>query len=91
MDVDRRFHELLYRAAHNEYMEQVLTSLYALSMRLWYLALDRTGGAWDAVRTHIEDFEALRAHDGERAERCIREHIVAFQQQFREMLSPTTH
>ncbi len=86
MDVDRRFHELLYRAAGNEYLEQALTSLYALSLRLWHLALERTAGAWDAVRTHIEDLEALKARDGERAERLIRDHIEAFQQQFRAML-----
>jgi len=52
MSVDERFHHLLYQAADNEFLAEALDRLYAPSLRLWYLVLDRLGDVRDAVERH---------------------------------------
>ena len=81
-----RFHQLLYHAADNEFLADTLTRLHALSLRLWYLVLDRLDGVRGAMEQHIGITEALRARDGVRAEALIQQHISEFQQGIKSVL-----
>jgi DNA-binding GntR family transcriptional regulator len=86
IDIDWRFQELLYAAADNQFLAEMLNRLYALSLRLWYLVLDRLGDVRDAIGQHSELLEALRARDGARAEACIQNHIAQFQREIKAVL-----
>jgi len=86
MAIDERFHELLYQAADNEFLTQTLERLHALSLRLWYLVLDRVGDVRRAMEQHIEITEALKVGDRERAEAILQQHIAEFQHKIRAVL-----
>ncbi|MEP7359579.1 MAG: GntR family transcriptional regulator [Anaerolineales bacterium] len=84
--VDRAFHRTLARAAHNRFLEETLSRLYNLNLRLWYLALDKIGPMRAAVDEHRRILEAVAAHDGPQAEAAMRGHITHFQNRIRELL-----
>ena len=86
MEIDERFHTLLYQAADNKFLTETLDRLHALSFRLWHLALDRLGDVRGAMEQHIAITEALKAGDGARAEALLRQHIDDFQQKIRAVL-----
>ncbi len=85
-DVDHRFHQAVARAAHNKYLADSLERLFGLSQRLWYLALPRLGFLPSAVEKHLELVEAIETGDGDRAEAIMREHVLAFYAQVRQVL-----
>ncbi len=86
IEVDRAFHRALARAAHNRLLENTLSRLYHLNLRLWYLALDKIGPMQDAVADHQRVLEALRRRDSVQAEAALREHITAFQARIKALL-----
>jgi DNA-binding GntR family transcriptional regulator len=85
-DVDHKFHEAISAAAHNKYLADSLERLFGLSQRLWYLALPGLAFLSGAVERHLELVEAIKAGDGGKAERIMREHIAEFYAQVREIL-----
>lgn len=86
MMIDERFHELLYEAADNEFLENVLLRLHALSFRIWHLVLERIGCVRSALEQHIAITDAIEDKDGDRAEILVRQHVAEFQQQIRAAL-----
>ncbi|MBN1657181.1 MAG: GntR family transcriptional regulator [Anaerolineae bacterium] len=86
MEIDEEFHELLYKAADNEFLGDTLRRLHALSFRLWHLVLDRLGDVRGAMEQHREIAEALKARDGESAESLLRQHIAEFQNSIKAVL-----
>ncbi len=85
-DVDHKFHQAIARAAHNKYLADSLERLFGLSQRLWYLALPKLGFLSGAVEKHLEMVEAIKAGDGDKAERIMREHVGEFYDQVRDIL-----
>jgi len=83
MAIDERFQGLLCQAADNEFLAEVLGRLYAQSLRLWYLALDRLSGVREVIGQHRGVAEALKAGDEARAEALIQQHISQFQQKIK--------
>lgn len=85
---DKRFHHLIHQAADNEFLEDILGQLYTLSLRLWYLSLDRLSqeAMKEAIEGHLRVIEALRAGDAAKAEREMERHVVRFQRQMRAVL-----
>jgi DNA-binding GntR family transcriptional regulator len=75
---DEACHHIIYKAADNEFLEDTLTALYALSLRLWYYAVSQIGGMREAVLEHRRILDALRAGDEEQAVRLIEQHIQTF-------------
>jgi DNA-binding GntR family transcriptional regulator len=77
----RRLHELIDRASHNETLVRMIATATAFD---WQFRLDTIpeifGGdrktALDRHREHGRIVGALRARDGEAAERLMREHIL---------------
>jgi DNA-binding GntR family transcriptional regulator len=86
MEIDERFHRLLYEAADNEFLADSLDRLHALSLRLWFLVLDRLDNVWSAIDQHRVIVDALKVGDAERAELLIKRHISDFQNEIKEAL-----
>lgn len=86
MAVDERFHELLYQAADNEFLAEALDRLYAPSLRLWHLVLDRLSDVRGAIEQHRGVAEALKARDEAPAEALIQQHVTQFQQEIKAVL-----
>ncbi|HKC19691.1 MAG TPA: GntR family transcriptional regulator [Candidatus Dormibacteraeota bacterium] len=86
MQLDQKIHRLVYRAAHNPFLEATLERYFNLSLRLWYLVLDRQVGLRQSVDEHVDLLEAVLASDGDLAETVMRKHIVGFEREMRKVL-----
>jgi DNA-binding GntR family transcriptional regulator len=85
MRLDTRVHRAIHRAARNPYLEADLSNYYDLSLRIWYLFLDRLPEV-DPATEHRPVLEAVLAGDAERAGRCARSHVEHFEQAVRAVL-----
>jgi DNA-binding GntR family transcriptional regulator len=86
INLDQRIHRHVYRCAHNPFLEATLDGYYVLTLRIWFLALDRVTRLDDAVREHLELLEAMRDSDPARAEKAMRRHVAGFEQAMRSVL-----
>ena len=84
--LDRRIHHHVYRCAHNPLIESTLCTYYTLSLRIWFVALDRVARLDAAVTEHRELLEAIAAGDAPRAEDAMRRHIQGFERAIRAVL-----
>jgi DNA-binding GntR family transcriptional regulator len=84
--IDEQFHTLLYQAADNKLLAEVLEHLQALSFRIFYLVLNRLGSVRWTVEQHLEIIHVLQVKDGARAEALLRQHIYQFQQEIKAVL-----
>jgi DNA-binding GntR family transcriptional regulator len=79
MRFDERIHRFAWEASGNPYLIATLERYFTLSLRVWYLVLDRVPGLGHAVHDQVQLIEALIARDGDRARTIMREHVLAFQ------------
>jgi DNA-binding GntR family transcriptional regulator len=86
IELDQRIHRHVYRCAHNPFLEATLDGYYVLTLRIWFLALDRVTRLDDAVREHLELLEAMRDGDPARAEKAMRRHVAGFERAMRSVL-----
>jgi DNA-binding GntR family transcriptional regulator len=86
IDLDQRVHRHVYRCTHNPFLEETLNGYYVLTLRIWFLALDRVARLDEAVQEHCELMEAIRAGDPGRAEQAMRGHVLGFEQAIRQVL-----
>jgi DNA-binding GntR family transcriptional regulator len=86
IDLDQRLHRHIYRCTHNPFLEETLNEYYVLTLRIWFLALDRVARLDDAVREHRELLEAIRDGDDARAAETMRRHVLGFEQAIRAVL-----
>ena len=86
MQLDQQIHRLVYRTAHNPFLEATLERYFNLSLRLWYLVLDREVRLREAVDEHVELLQAILAGDGQRAEDIMRRHVSGFEREIRKVL-----
>lgn len=77
--IDRRAHELLSEAAHNQILADTLDSLYSHVLRLWYVNLKQVKALDDALAEHRQIVAAVAVGDGESAQAIMRKHISGFQ------------
>ena len=52
-----------------------------LSLRVWYVVLDRVPGLGAAVVDHARLLEAILDRDAERARALMREHVIEFERE----------
>jgi DNA-binding GntR family transcriptional regulator len=86
IELDQRIHRHVYRSTHNPFLAATLGEYYALTLRIWFLALDRVARLDDAVQEHRALLEALRDGDPDRAEDAMRRHVPGFEQAIRDVL-----
>lgn len=71
----RRFHEGIYRAARNSFLDHVIASTSDFMALLPGTTYDLPGRAAQVLREHERVLEAIAARDPERAARAMRDHI----------------
>ena len=86
MRLDQQIHREIYRAARNQFLESTLERYFNLSLRLWYLVLDREVGLRQAVEEHAELLRAILAGDGPGADDSMRRHVTGFEREIRKVL-----
>ncbi len=86
MVLDARVHRFIYRAAGNPYMDQTLGRYLNLSLRIWYLVLDRLPHLFARVHEHEEVLHAIAAGEPDRAKSVLEEHIATFESEIRAVL-----
>lgn len=86
-ELDHRFHQAIASAAHNRYLANVLDHFFGLSQRLWYLVLPELAFLPNAVETHVDLVDAIRAGDAERAGSLMHAHVADFYDQVHAVLA----
>jgi len=86
IDLDQRIHRHIYECTHNPFLAATLNEYYVLTLRIWFLALERVTRLQDAVREHRELLRAIRAGNAERAEEAMRRHVTGFENAIRRVL-----
>ena len=86
MALDTRVHRFVHRAAGNPYLEESLGRYFNLSLRIWYLVLDRLPHLLTRVHEHEDLLRAIAEGDAERARAIITEHIETFEREIRAVL-----
>jgi DNA-binding GntR family transcriptional regulator len=81
MRFDERIHRFTWEASGNPYLIETLERYFTLSLRVWYLVLDRVPGLGHAVHDQAALIDALLDRDGPRARTLMREHVLAFQRE----------
>ena len=81
MGLDAAIHRLVWDASRNPYLTETLERYFVLSLRIWYVMLDRVPGLGAAVLEHAELIEAILAGDADRAGALMHEHVVAFERE----------
>ncbi len=54
MGLDEAIHRLIWEASHNPYLIETLERYFVLSLRVWYVVLDRVPGLTTAVLDHAQ-------------------------------------
>jgi DNA-binding GntR family transcriptional regulator len=86
MGFDERIHRFTWEAAGNPYLTGTLEQYFVLSLRVWYLVLDRVPDLPATVHDQSELLRSLLAGDGARSRSIMREHVLAFQRDVRAAL-----
>ena len=86
IELDQRIHRHVYRCAHSPFLEATLNEYYVLTLRIWFLALDRVARLENAVQEHRKLLEAIRDGDGDRAAAVMGLHVAGFEQAIRRVL-----
>jgi DNA-binding GntR family transcriptional regulator len=85
MQLDTRIHRAVHAASHNGYLQADLGNYYDLSLRIWYLFLDRLPEV-DHRAEHRPMLEAVLAGQVADAGRYAREHVDHFERAVRAVL-----
>jgi DNA-binding GntR family transcriptional regulator len=86
IDLDQRLHRHVYRCTHNPFLERTLNEYYVLTLRIWFLALDRVARLESAVHEHRTLLEAIRDGDPAAADAAMRRHVEGFERAIRAVL-----
>jgi DNA-binding GntR family transcriptional regulator len=86
MALDARVHRFIHRCAGNPYLETTLGRYFNLSLRIWYLVIDRLPHMLARVHEHDDVLHAIAAGDSTRAADILVEHIATFEREIRTVL-----
>ena len=75
LELDNRFHELLYEAGGSKELMRVLKDYHEYVGRVRKVTLGETKRAKNSTHEHKQICEAIKNHDAPLAEKCAREHI----------------
>jgi DNA-binding GntR family transcriptional regulator len=81
MHLDEAIHRLVWEASRNPYLVETLERYFVLSLRVWYVVLDRVPGLVAAVFDQAQLLEAILDRDAGQAHSLMREHVLAFERE----------
>lgn len=86
MQLDHRIHRQVYQATHNPFLQAMLEEMLNLSLRIWFLGLQRGVALKEAVEEHRRLLTGVRSRNSAMAEQAMQDHIVGFEQAIRRVL-----
>jgi DNA-binding GntR family transcriptional regulator len=86
IELDQLVHRHVHRCTHNAYLQATLEEYFVLSLRLWFLVLERIQRLEPAITEHRDLLAAVRDGDADTAERVLQAHITGFEQEIRRAL-----
>jgi len=86
MRLDQRIHRQVYQATRNAFLQSMLEESFNLSLRIWFLGLDRGIRLKEAVEEHRRLLDAIVSRDAGQAEAVMRQHVTGFEQAIRKVL-----
>jgi DNA-binding GntR family transcriptional regulator len=86
MALDRQFHHLLAEAAGNKFLARQLEQFYNLSLRIWYLYLDRFRPEEVDLTIYADILAALETGNSEGARAAMQKHLENFQDVLKRLL-----
>ena len=86
MRLDAGIHRFIYRCSGNAYLQETLERYLNLSLRIWYLVLDRLPHLFDRVHEHRALLEEIREGNPDEARSILEEHVATFEAEIRGVL-----
>jgi DNA-binding GntR family transcriptional regulator len=86
MTLDTRVHRFIYHASDNPFLEETLYRYFNLSLRIWYLVIDRLPHMFQRVHEHEKMLQAIADRDARLAQEIVTEHIATFEREVRSVL-----
>jgi DNA-binding GntR family transcriptional regulator len=86
MELDATVHRFIYRCAGNPFLEETLGRYLNLSLRIWYLVIDRLPHLFARVHEHEEVLHAIETGQAERAREILAGHVATFEREIRSVL-----
>lgn len=84
-NLDSRFHELLYKSSGSKAFQDTLTSMHKKMTKYRKASVSKHSRAVESLQEHRAIFEALSAHDPEKAEKLTLEHVTNARNSMAEM------
>jgi DNA-binding GntR family transcriptional regulator len=81
MALDESVHRLAWDGSRNPYLIETLERYFVLSLRVWYVVLDRVPGLGAAVFDHARLIETILDGDAEGASALMHEHVTEFERE----------
>jgi DNA-binding GntR family transcriptional regulator len=78
IDLDARFHEIIYASAQNPILQEFLVNLHSRCARLWGANLSQVISPDDIVSQLENIYQALQSHDEAQAAILLEEHVQFF-------------
>ena len=75
MQCEFDFHNLIYKAAHNPKLRDILHELHGISARFWHYQIFSKQELLDQFIDHRKILDALEKRDGQQAGEALKEHI----------------
>ncbi|MFI7586382.1 GntR family transcriptional regulator [Spongisporangium articulatum] len=85
MQLDTLVHREVYKCCHNRYLQADLEHYYDLSLRIWYLFLDRLPEV-DHRTEHLPMLEAIQNGDADGARTAAAAHVTTFERAVRSVI-----
>jgi DNA-binding GntR family transcriptional regulator len=94
LTIDESFHQILYEAANNRLLQDYLTTMYALSRRLWRYLTISPADLLSRLAEHRSILAALEEGNSDLAGDLVEAHIRAYQEHIQAAFlgpAPSTH
>ncbi len=78
LEMDKKLHSLVWQAGHNSLLEVECERLFNLSLRMWYMLVERLDPRELHEEVFAEILEAVKTKDEQRAEEAVRRHVLLF-------------
>lgn len=76
LDLDNKFHDLIYKASGSKMLNHVLTDFHHYVERVRKVSISRKDRAMRTIKEHESILEAIRKRDGDLAEALAHEHMM---------------